>query len=120
MQTPEEYEKEYSKLLQQERYQVQNLTKFIASGSIYDATWAMALGLHNASEMVMMNDSSGCDHLPGRLVPLEDFDYMNEKMGCVMHNSFHQVHFFGITVSQIHQYDNSQTQCSAPLYCMLL
>ena len=96
-QTPEEFEEEYSKLLQEERYQ--KLTEFILSGSLYDATWAMALGLHIASEMVMMNNSSGCDHVPGRLVPLEDFDYMNGRMGCVLRKSFHQVHFHGITVS---------------------
>ena len=115
MQTPEEYEKEYSKLLQQEQYQMQNLTEFILSGLIYDATWAMALGLHNALEMVMINDSSGCDHLPGKLVPLEDFDYLNERMGCVLRKSLHQVHFLGITVSRIH---NDRNECSAHLHCI--
>ena len=78
---------------------MQNLTEFILSGSLYDATWAMALGLHAASERVRMNDSSGCGHLPGELVPLEEFDYHNERMGCVLHDSFHQVDFNGITVS---------------------
>ena len=59
----------------------------------------MALGLHNASERVKINDSSGCDHLPGELVPLEHFDYLNDKMGCVLRNSFQHVSFRGITVS---------------------
>ena len=59
----------------------------------------MCLGLHNASERVKMNDSSGCDHLSGELVPLEKFDYLNDKMGCVLRKSFHQVSFHGITVS---------------------
>ena len=59
----------------------------------------MALGLHNASERVRMNHSSGCDHLPGALVPLEQFDYLNDRMGCVLHSSFQNVEFRGITVS---------------------
>ena len=83
-----------------ERYQVQNLTEFIISGPSYDGAWAMALGLDIASERVNRNDSSGCGHLPGELVPLENFTYKNEMMGCVLFNSFHQVNFSGITVSQ--------------------
>ncbi len=59
----------------------------------------MALGLHSASEKVVMNDSNGCDHLNGELVPLEHFDYLNDMMGCVLRNSFQQVNFRGITVS---------------------
>ena len=83
-----------------EHYRTRNITDFILSGSSYDAVWAMALGLHYASERVSSNDSSGCDHLPGKLVPLEDFDYLNELMGCVLRKSFHQVNFTGITVGQ--------------------
>lgn len=75
-----------------------NLTEFIVAESEFDAIWVMALGLHSASERVRMNDSSGCDHLPGELVPLEEFDYVNDRMGCVLRNSFQQVRFRGITV----------------------
>ncbi len=89
----------YTRRLQEERYQTLNLTDFIVAGSEFDATWAMALGLHNASERVRVNDSSGCDHLPGELAPLEDFDYLNDRMGCVLRISFQQVNFRGITVS---------------------
>ena len=78
---------------------MQNLTQFIVSGTSYDAVWAMALGLNVASERVNNNDSSGCGHLPGELVPLENFTYKNEMMGCVLFNSFQQVNFSGITVS---------------------
>ena len=98
LQTPEAYEQEYRTRLQEDRYQELNLTEFILAGSEYDAMWAMALGLHEASERVRLNDSSGCGHLPGELVPLEQFDYLNEKMGCVFRESFQQVTFRGITV----------------------
>ena len=60
----------------------------------------MAIGLHHASERVRINDSSGCSHLSGNLVNLEDFDYQNELMGCVLRKSFHEVNFTGITVSE--------------------
>ena len=98
-QTPEQFEQKYLKRLQMEQYKSQNLTEFILSGAVFDAVWAMCLGLHNVSERVRMNDSSGCNHLPGELVPLERFHYLNNRMGCVLRKSFQQVSFRGITVS---------------------
>ena len=59
----------------------------------------MALGLHEAAERVRLNSSDGCEHLSGSLVPLEDFTYLNDRMGCVLRESFQQVNFTGITVS---------------------
>ena len=67
----------------------------------FDAIWALAIGLDGASERVRKNDSSVCGHLPGKLVPLEEFDYQNERMGCVMQRSIAEVDFAGITVSDI-------------------
>ena len=67
----------------------------------FDVIWAMALGLHNASERVRKNDSSGCGHLPGELIPLEEFDYQNQMMGCVLQKSIAEVDFTGITVSPL-------------------
>ena len=101
-QTPEEFLQNYTTLLEMERYRSQNLSEFIISGSEFDATWAMALGLQTASERVRSNDSRGCDHLPGRLVPLEELDYMNQRMGCVLRDSFQHVTFSGVTVSSCH------------------
>ena len=89
---------EYSRRLQTQNYQAQNISDFILSGSSYDAVWAMALGLDHASERVRANDSTGCNHLPGRLVTLESFDYHNELMSCILRLSFHEVNFTGITV----------------------
>jgi len=90
--------------LNEERYQTQNLTEFVLAGAEFDAVWAMALGLHNASQRVRVNDSSGCDYLPGELVPLEDFDYLNDRMGCVLRDSFQHVSFRGITVSHTYSH----------------
>ena len=60
-QTGEEFEAEYAARLGAERYRDMNLTDFILSGSLYDAMWAIAIGLHNASVHVARNDSIGCD-----------------------------------------------------------
>ena len=98
--TPEDYEEEYRERLQEKQYRAQNLTEFIIAGSEFDAIWAMALGLHRAAERVSRNDSGGCDHLAGELVPLGDFLYLNDRMGCVLQNSFQEVNFSGITVNQ--------------------
>ena len=95
-----DYEDEYSRRIQNIRYQAQNISEFILSGSSYDAVWAMALGLHSASERVRKNDSSGCEQLSGNLVKLEHFDYQNTMMGCILRQSFHEVNFMGITVSE--------------------
>ena len=65
----------------------------------YDAIWAIALALHNASESVRINDSSGCEDHPGELVPLEKFHYRNKMMGCVLRRGIANTNFAGITVS---------------------
>ena len=88
---------EYTRRLEMGHYK--NLTKLITSGTVFDAVWAMALALNHTAERVVKNDSSGCSHLPGRLVPLEQFDYSNKRMGCVMMDSYTRVKFIGITVS---------------------
>ena len=75
------------------------MTKLEAAGLAFDAMWAIGVGLHNATERVKINDTSGCDHLPGELVPLEDFRYRNQRMGCVLQRSIAEVNFAGITVS---------------------
>ena len=46
-----------------------------------------------------MGNDSGCENLPGELVPLEKFDYTNEKVGCILRQGFAEVNFLGITVS---------------------
>ena len=65
----------------------------------FDAVWSIAIGLHHASERIKINDTIGCDHLPGKLVPLEEFSYRNQRMGCILHKSIAEVNFSGITVS---------------------
>ena len=61
--------------------------------------WAIAVGLDNALTRIQNNDTSGCEDVPGSLVPLEDFEYDNSKMGCVLRESYHETNFSGVTVS---------------------
>ena len=48
---------------------------------------------------IAMGNDSGCEGLPGDLVPLEEFDYTNERVGCILRQGFAEVNFLGITVS---------------------
>ena len=65
----------------------------------HDGIWSLAIGLDNAVKRIAMGNDSGCEELPGDLVPLEQFDYTNEKVGCILRQGFTEVNFLGITVS---------------------
>ena len=79
-------------------------------GIAYDAIWALALGLNKTQEMVDRNDSAaltetGCSNTSGRLVPLHEFDYGNEMMGCVIRWNLEQTNFTGVSVSTYSYYN---------------
>ena len=42
-----------------------------------------------------MGNDTGCENLTGELVPLEEFDYTNEKVGCILRQGFAEVNFLG-------------------------
>ena len=46
-------------------------------------------------------DEGGCAHVEGDLVPLEEFDYHNKKMGCLLKESMDEVFFLGVSVSHV-------------------
>ena len=73
-------------------------------GVVYDAMWILALALNKTFSMVEAGNSSiiaetGCEDVPGSLVPLEEFSYSNEKMGCLMQWNLQQTNFSGVSVS---------------------
>ena len=72
------------------------------AGAAYDGIWSIALGLDRAMNRVVNNNDSGCEELVGELVPLEMFNYTNQKMGCVLEQSIAELEFTGITVSASH------------------
>ena len=79
----------------------ENLTVKALSGVAFDGVWVIAVALDLASQRILYNNESGCEDLPGDLVPLEQFDYTNMKLGCIIRQSFGEVNFLGVTVSLI-------------------
>lgn len=44
---------------------------------------------------------TGCEGVPGSLVPLEEFSYANGRMGCLIQWNIQQTDFLGLTVGDI-------------------
>ena len=71
----------------------------------FDAMWTVARALNQTEEMRLQNTSSNdpslrdCHHLPGDLVPLDEFTYSNAYMGCVMKLNYQKINFTGVSVS---------------------
>ena len=91
------YFSNYTALLKDPKYE--NLTELGLSGIAFDGVWAMAIGLDIASKKISTGNDSGCENVPGDLVPLEQFNYTNMKLGCILKQSFSEINFLGITVS---------------------
>ena len=81
---------------------------------LYDVIWVLALALNNTMTMVEREDISqtGCDNVPGSLVPLEEFNYANEKMGCLIQWNLQQTNFSGCSVRNYSV--NSETNTTMP------
>ena len=97
MQTPREFSNVYERKSLELEY-----TPLITSTYAYDAVWALALALNETQEMFLRNvnvTEIGCGGLDGGLVPLEQFNYSNGVMGCVMRWSLEQTNFSGVSVS---------------------
>ena len=71
------------------------------AAQLHDDVWGLALALN--ATMAMVNDSdvtgTGCENLPGELVPLEEFTYNNSKMGCLITWNLRRLTFSGVSVS---------------------
>ena len=72
----------------------------------FDAAWTIGLVLNYTEEMRLKNQLKGhsihenCNSsLEGDLVPLNEFNYSNAFMGCVMKYNFYKVNFTGVSVS---------------------
>ena len=73
---------------------------------MYDVIWVLALALNNTMTMINSGDISetNCGNIPGSLVPLEQFNYSNEKIGCLIQWNLQQTNFTGVTVSDCKKY----------------
>lgn len=83
-------------------------------GVVYDTIWILALALNDTLSMAEAGNSSivgtGCENATGSLVPLEEFSYDNEKMGCLIQWNLQQTNFSGVSVSTL-----SLTHCKSNL-----
>ena len=95
--TSRQFFEKYSEQLDDPKYE--NLPDILAPALVYDTTWALALGLDKATKKVAEVNESGCEGLFGDVVPLEEFNYTNQKMGCILKSSFAETNFTGLTVS---------------------
>ena len=73
----------------------------------FDAMWSMAQMLNYTEEMRLADlpgnhsDFDECRHLDGSLVPLDEFNYTNAFMGCVMRDNYYKIDFTGVSVSSL-------------------
>lgn len=78
-------------------------------GLVFDVIWALAIALNNTVSMVedgnISINGTGCEDVPGSLVPLEEFSYSNEKMGCLIQWNLQQTNFSGVSVSSHYYYN---------------
>ena len=71
----------------------------------FDAIWTLAMTLNYTEELRIRNNTqeiinkTDCHDLRGELVPLNEFQYTNAFMGCVIKHYLHETKFVGVTVS---------------------
>ena len=76
-------------------------------GIVYDAIWILALALNKTLSMVEEgNSKTDCANATGSLVPLGEFDYSNEMMGCLIQWNLQRTNFSGVSVS-VHEFSES-------------
>ena len=69
---------------------------------LYDVMWALALALNRTDAMIKGGadiNGTGCEDVPGSVVPLELFNYSNKKLGCLIQWNIQRTNFSGLTVS---------------------
>ena len=71
-----------------------------AGGRAYDAVWILAGALNRTTAMVKSGNinGTGCENITGSLVPLDQFQYSNEKMGCIIQYNIQITNFTGVSV----------------------
>ena len=119
LQTKKSFEEEYAKRLRSSAYSSLDLHEASDAGLAFDAIWAVAIGLDNARKRIEKENETGCKNLNGTLVPLENFDYTNHKMGCVLKKGFAETRFEGITVSVANSEYQRELCINWLIYCAI-
>ena len=68
---------------------------------LYDVIWVLAVALNKTISMIDRDSNiteTGCQGSSGHLIPLENFTYTNEMMGCLIQWNLQNTTFSGLTV----------------------
>ena len=102
-QTLAEFEQEYAMRAAMGRYDTVD-----ARFRIYDAMWALALALNETMTMVntvnMNISETGCEAMEGSIVPLDEFEYSNALMSCLIQWNIQRTNFSGVSVCHKNSY----------------
>ncbi|KAL5471262.1 hypothetical protein EMCRGX_G029358 [Ephydatia muelleri] len=92
--TAQKFQDEYEYRALQMNYEVSD-----AGGRAYDAVWILAAALNRTMAMVKSGNinGTGCENITGSLVPLDQFQYSNEKMGCIIQYNIQITNFTGVS-----------------------
>ena len=87
---------QYEKRASEGGYSIEDVGAFA-----YDAVWAMAFALNATTSTINSQDISntGCENASGMLVSLEEFNYTNKKLGCLIQFHLQNTYFIGVSVS---------------------
>ena len=78
--------------------------KSIVSFLAYDAVWILALALERTLKFQNKSEAdsfTGCGNWQGDFVPLENFNYSNGYMGCVIRWALSETDFVGSSVRTV-------------------
>ena len=96
-QSPSKFNERYEKDVNALHYE-----RTTAYAIAFDAVWALAEALNKTEEMRNHNQNiSNCTDFEGELVPLDQFNYSNGLMGCVLKYNLHQTDFLGVSVCNV-------------------
>ena len=97
IQLPEQFKMAYQTHATQGGYYVSD-----AGGRAYDAVWVLAIALNRTMTMVKTANinGTGCENTTGSLVPLEQFQYSNEMMGCLIQWNIQMTNISGVSVKE--------------------
>ena len=74
-----------------------------AGFSMYDMLWVLAKALNSTMAMVKSGNinHTGCEYFPGSLVTIENFNYTNVRMACLITWNLKNTNFLGVSVSHL-------------------
>ena len=72
----------------------------VLAGVMFDVIWVLAMALNQTMTMINHGNIShtNCMNASGDLLPLEEFNYTNEKIQCLVQWNLQQTDFNGVSV----------------------